>query len=107
VRDRFADSLVACLLAFVGVRGAGTPHQGSPNQWEPGRFDRFPVRPGLKNDREPVPAAPKKSGKTVQFGAVCPVFRPVFWGWQTEPGSVWGTLHRTRRLVSSAVLAPF
>jgi hypothetical protein len=45
--------------------------QGSPNRWEPDRFDRFPVlpvRPGSKTDQEPVPTAPKKLVKTVESG---------------------------------------
>jgi hypothetical protein len=57
--------------------GGGTPHQGWPSRWEPGRFDRFPVRKitgnrsltGLKNQGKPSRPV---------YRSVCPVFRSVF-----------------------------
>jgi hypothetical protein len=53
---RVASSIASSALPTTPYKKCH--RQGSPNRWEPGRFDRFPVQPvqpDSKIDREPVP----------------------------------------------------
>jgi hypothetical protein len=72
-------SLPALPEAFTDAHGsrrekktfASGLSQGSPNRWQPGRFDRFPVllvRPGSKMIGNRSLTGPKKPGQTEPSG---------------------------------------